>query len=85
MTTESRTILGIDLGSRHVKLCLMRDGTIKKTAVYDTIKFYREYGFAGENGFTVDVSALGFDGANRVVATGYGRMSASLTGAEKHL
>lgn len=82
MNTDQTTTLGIDLGSRHVKLCLMRDGAIEKTAVHDTIKFYREYDYVSEDGFTIDVHALGFEGAERVVATGYGRMGAALTGAE---
>jgi predicted CoA-substrate-specific enzyme activase len=75
-------ILGIDLGSRNVKLCLMAEGRIQSSRIVETISFYQEYGRRSKQGFAVDFEALGFAGIERVVATGYGRMSASLAGAE---
>jgi len=84
MTTDAKhgTILGIDLGSRNVKLCLMRDGAVADTSCIETAAFYRGYGVRTDKGFTLDFSALGCPGADRVVATGYGRMAAALAGAD---
>ncbi len=75
-------VLGIDLGSRSVKACLMSgDGALKKAA-FETVSFYRRCGTRTDDGFVVDVGALGLGGADRIMATGYGRMAASLAGAE---
>lgn len=76
------TVLGLDLGSRNVKYCLMRDGEIETTGSIETMTFYREYGIRTEAGFGIDTGALGFGGVERVAATGYGRNAASVTGAE---
>jgi (R)-2-hydroxyacyl-CoA dehydratese activating ATPase len=73
--------LGIDLGSRNVKLCLVENGKMTAARIIETVAFYREYGTASERGFAVDFSALGFKGVARITATGYGRMSAALAGA----
>ncbi|MFC1538528.1 acyl-CoA dehydratase activase [Candidatus Latescibacterota bacterium] len=79
---HSLTVLGMDLGSRNIKLCLMKDGLIGKKKLMDSMEFYRTYGIRDENGFSVDISALGYSDVDRIIATGYGRMSAELTGAE---
>ena len=76
------SILGIDLGSRNVKLCLMKNGTIESRNIIESMEFYRKYGARTENGFSVNISALGFSNVDCIIATGYGRMSAALTGAE---
>jgi len=73
--------LGIDLGSRNVKLCLAEGGRMITARIIETVAFYREYGAASERGFAVDFSKLGFQGITQVTATGYGRMSAALAGA----
>ncbi len=84
MTEKSHltTILGLDLGSRNVKLCLMRDGAIESKNIIESIEFYRKYGIKIEAGFCVDTSAMGYGDVDHIVATGYGRMSAALKGAE---
>ena len=79
---HSLTILGIDLGSRNVKLCLMKDGTVESKNITESMDFYRKYGARTEDGFSVNISALGFSNVDFIVATGYGGMSAALTGAE---
>ncbi len=76
------TILGIDLGSRNVKFCLMKDGTVESKNITESMDFYRKYGARTEDGFSVNISALGFSNVDFIVATGYGGMSAALTGAE---
>ena len=80
--TDNTTILGIDLGSRNVKLCLMRNGAVESKNIIESIEFYRKYGLQVEAGFCVDTSALGYGDVSHIVATGYGRMSAALKGAE---
>ena len=81
MTEYKKTVLGIDLGSRNVKLCLMEEGAVQASQIIETVSFYREFGNRTERGFAVDFESLGFGGVTRVVATGYGRMSAALAGA----
>ncbi|MDD3268003.1 MAG: acyl-CoA dehydratase activase [Syntrophomonadaceae bacterium] len=36
-------VIGIDLGSRNVKIIQMREGRIMQRAVFDTIQFYRKF------------------------------------------
>ena len=36
--------LGLDLGSRNVKIALMENGQIIRRLKYDTVVFYRQYG-----------------------------------------
>ena len=76
-----RMALGIDLGSRNVKLCRMEGETILSRVSVETIEFYRSCGVRSDQGFTVDLTAFGWDGEGPVIATGYGRMSAAIQGA----
>ncbi len=73
--------LGIDLGSRHVKVCRMSDGVPVSLQAFDTMTFYHEYGVICGEGFTVDIERLGGE-PGAVVATGYGRMAAAIQGAD---
>lgn len=77
----SRMVLGIDLGSRNVKICRMEEGKILSRLSVETIEFYRTRGIMSGEGFSVDLTAFGWDGGSPVVATGYGRMSAAIRGA----
>ena len=78
----SGVILGIDLGSRNVKLALMADGEVTDTRTVETMKFYMTYGTRSSSGFGVDLESLGYGMVDRIVATGYGRMAASFSGAD---
>ncbi len=78
---EPKKILGIDLGSRNVKICVMESGRIVTRERIETIHFYRQYGIRSENGFSVDISSFGYSDGGTVIATGYGRMSAAVPGA----
>ena len=79
---KGKNILGIDLGSRNVKLCFMKNGEIDSTDCFETMTFYREYGIRAESGFSIDLDALGFDAVDRLIATGYGRTAAVLSGVD---
>lgn len=74
---------GIDLGSRSVKLVIMSPGTKELAAanVYETARFYRDYGQRTDNGLAVDFGALGFPDVTNLTATGYGRNTINIVGA----
>lgn len=75
-------MLGIDLGSRSVKMVQMQNGEIVKSEVYDTIDFYRRYAGMGERGLRVDIRELGFI-EDKIIATGYGKITIQIEGAER--
>ncbi|NLW91671.1 MAG: 2-hydroxyglutaryl-CoA dehydratase [Syntrophomonadaceae bacterium] len=66
-------MLGIDLGSRNVKIVQMQDGLVINHALYDTIWFYRNYGARLRSGLAWDLGELGF-ADDQVIATGYGKI-----------
>lgn len=66
-------ILGIDLGSRRVKVCFMAKGHIKKQEKFNTIDFYKNYCKNIDGQLHVDFEKLGFQIGKINVATGYGR------------
>ncbi len=70
-------ILGIDLGSREVKLVIMEDGKIVEKRKYSTMKFYRDY--CTYNGaINVNYEKLGIKNIDIGVSTGYGRNNTNL-------
>jgi len=80
-TNSSPATIGIDLGSRNVKICLMHGNGISSRKIVESSAFYREYGHRTDEGFSINTEALGYGSRTRIVATGYGRMSAALIGA----
>lgn len=75
-------LCGIDLGSRNVKIAVMEENIIVKTAVYDTIKFYKNYAIKRDQQLHIDFSALAIPKCDRTVSTGYGRLTIKLAGAD---
>jgi predicted CoA-substrate-specific enzyme activase len=65
-------ILGIDLGSREVKLVLLVNGEITRKYKISTMKFYRDYCKQG-NCLAVDLDKLDIGNIDAAVSTGYGR------------
>lgn len=65
-------ILGIDLGSRFVKVAIMEDGIIKEKFKISTVKFYKEY-CKYDGRLKVDFKRLGIVDFDSGVSTGYGR------------
>lgn len=65
-------ILGIDLGSREVKIALMFDGQIEKKFKLGTMQFYRDY-CKHDDGLLVDLNKLDLGLVDCAVSTGYGR------------
>lgn len=74
-------ICGIDLGSRSVKMVLMRDGRITDTKILETVDFYRRFGRKSGEHLKVDFAALGLGAVTEVAATGYGRNTLDIEGA----
>lgn len=74
---------GIDLGSRQVKIALLAGEELAGSYLYDTIKFYKEYGRKVEGQLLIDFEALGIGPVDYIVSTGYGRNTLDITGAKK--
>ncbi|QUH24533.1 acyl-CoA dehydratase activase [Serpentinicella alkaliphila] len=70
-------ILGIDLGSREVKIVVMEKDKIVIKKKISTMKFYRDYcSFDGK--VIVDLGKLDIGEIDRAVSTGYGKNNTNL-------
>jgi len=70
-------VLGIDLGSREVKIVLMEDNKIIQKKKVSTMTFYRNYcNFDGK--IVVNLEKLDIRNIDRAVATGYGKNNTDL-------
>ncbi|PJI08456.1 MULTISPECIES: acyl-CoA dehydratase activase [Clostridium] len=72
-------ILGIDLGSREVKLALMEDNKICDYFKISTINFYKNYCSYKNNKIEVDLGKLNISDIDRAVSTGYGKNNTNLS------
>jgi predicted CoA-substrate-specific enzyme activase len=75
-------MIGIDLGSRQVKMIQMQQGQVIRREMADSIGFYRQYGRVRDGQLQIDLLEAGWSG-DQVVATGYGKMAVSITGAQQ--
>lgn len=73
-------MIGIDLGSRNVKIVRFVAGKIAENKIYDTIKFYRHYGKNINNRLQLDWERLELPRED-IIATGYGKITIELEGA----
>lgn len=71
-------ILGIDLGSRAVKIAIMEDGKITELRKISTMTFYRDY-CSYDGKIMVDLGKLNIAGINKAISTGYGRNNTELS------
>ena len=70
-------ILGIDLGSREVKIVLMENNNIAQKKKVSTMSFYRDYcSFDGK--IIVDLEKLDIGEVDKAVSTGYGKNNTDL-------
>lgn len=74
-------MIGIDLGSRSIKIVQMDGDEITGTGIYDTISFYRRYRTEGAGKLRLDLEELGFAGHDSMTATGYGKIMVRVEGA----
>lgn len=70
-------IIGIDLGSREVKIAIMQEGIITKKFKISTMKFYREY-CNFDKKIIVNLDKLNINNVDKAVSTGYGRNNIDL-------
>lgn len=75
-------IVGLDLGSRQVKLAYMEDGKIVKRESWHTAQFYRNFCRPGKDGkgLGLTLEDLGIESAEIMISTGYGRNNTNLNG-----
>ncbi|SFC13637.1 acyl-CoA dehydratase activase [Clostridium uliginosum] len=70
-------VLGIDLGSREVKIVLMEDNKIIQNKKVSTMSFYRDYcNFDGK--VIVNLEKLDIGQIDKAVSTGYGKNNTDL-------
>ncbi len=74
--------IGIDLGSRRVKIVLMEGNKVVRSRSFDTLRFYKRYGVIKEGKLRVrfDRLDLPIDPRSRICVTGYGRNNINLSG-----
>jgi len=70
-------VLGIDLGSREVKIVLMEDNTIIHSMKVSTMSFYRNY-CSYDGKIIVDLKKLNIHQIDKAVSTGYGKNNTDL-------
>lgn len=70
-------VLGIDLGSREVKIVLMENSKVIQRKKISTMSFYRDYcRFDGK--VVVDIEKLNVGNVDKAVSTGYGKNNTDL-------
>lgn len=70
-------IVGIDLGSREVKIAIMEDSSIVHKFKISTVSFYKEYCHY-DNKIIVDLDKLNIKDVDVFISTGYGRNNTDL-------
>ncbi|MTI65253.1 MAG: 2-hydroxyglutaryl-CoA dehydratase [Firmicutes bacterium] len=70
-------VLGIDLGSREVKLVVMENGIIKRKFKTSTMRFYKDYCIY-DGKLKVDFNKLKLTNINKAISTGYGRNNTNI-------
>lgn len=75
-------IVGLDLGSRQVKLAYMEEGSVTKQMAWHTAQFYRNFCKPGNDGKGLGIALedLGVGSAELLISTGYGRNNTHLNG-----
>jgi predicted CoA-substrate-specific enzyme activase len=71
-------VLGIDMGSREVKIVMMDDAHILEKKKISTMTFYKNFCSNKGGRLEVDVSRLEMGLPNRAISTGYGRNNTDL-------
>ncbi len=77
-----KELIGIDLGSRSVKMAIVRVGDAIEYFIYDTSLFYNRFGSPSSEGFRLDLEKFGVSKDAKIRATGYGRNALNIADAE---
>jgi predicted CoA-substrate-specific enzyme activase len=72
LSRTSLTALGLDFGSRYVKLVYCRLGQFTRRRL-DSLDFYRDFMGTGQKRLQIDWERLGLEKPAALVATGYGK------------
>lgn len=75
---EKLRVLGIDLGSREVKIILLDEENIVFRKKVSTMSFYRDY-CSYDNKIVVDVDKIGCGHFDKAISTGYGKNNTDLS------
>jgi predicted CoA-substrate-specific enzyme activase len=75
-------VLGIDLGSRTVKIVLFEDNELIHYRIFETSEFYKDFCRKSDKKIHVDFGNLNLGEFDKVVSTGYGRNNVNVDGAE---
>ncbi len=75
--------VGIDLGSRSVKIAVFEENHMINNMILDTAKFYRNYCDNIEGKIKVDFSKLGVCNFDEIISTGYGRNNIDIENSKK--
>ncbi len=73
-------IAGIDLGSRFVKIAVLKDGKIIKKELHNTVQFYKKFAKLVNTQLLVDLDQLGI-ADTLLCSTGYGRNNINISGS----
>ncbi|MDD4236944.1 MAG: acyl-CoA dehydratase activase [Desulfotomaculaceae bacterium] len=74
--------IGLDLGSRSVKLALLENDLLIRLDKFDTMRFYREHGKREGGRLVIDAASLELSSGDPIItATGYGRQAVNVKGA----
>ena len=76
-------IVGIDLGSRSVKIVTFTKEGMLNSNVLDTAMFYRNYCSSTNGSIEVDFSKLGIQDFDKIISTGYGRNNINIINSKK--
>lgn len=71
-------VLGIDMGSREVKIAYMDSGTLVEKRKISTMTFYKSFCIHKDGRLLADVERIGFGKPDKAVSTGYGRNNTDL-------
>ncbi len=75
-------ILGIDLGSRAVKLAVFEDNKFERWKIFDTASFYRDCCENKNQKISIDIGKLDIGVVEQIISTGYGRNNINVSNAE---
>lgn len=75
-------ILGIDLGSRAVKLAVFEEKELVLRKVFDTASFYRDFCRNENQKIALELQKLDVGEIQKIISTGYGRNNVNVSNAD---
>lgn len=75
-------ILGIDLGSRAVKLAVFEDNNFVQSKIYDTASFYRDFCENRNQKIVINMEKINVGDIEQIISTGYGRNNVNVSNSK---